>query len=557
VRRFQLCFLVSLFVCLVPASVGLAAGQDLPFLYQRPNKGEVEVVTAMASYVFSEKEAQLKSLFLYYEAYGVRANELVPGIQQTELVQVDEKKLDPNYPILRRDRPILKPLTQFSFSFPAKAYAARRLYGEQTVFPFALSAEGMAGSFSLARWEKPSKDTLVLEFVGQIGPLTITKRFTIRNDPYYTIDLDLLIENPSGQGLSSPLRMSLGRYTPNTKAGPALVFQYDGKTRDAVLTPESYDVFGGLGLMSKEIVFFLQMRDAQAATAFSEREASGDRQFGITLPTSKQKATYSFSLYGGRRRFLLMNHVGLGTLDAPGAGARLMIPVIQFLQVLYRFTGNYGWAIILFTLVTRVVLYPLMRKQIHSTAKMQRIAPRMKKIQERFKDDRQLQQQKLMELYKNEGINPLGGCLPLLVQLPLLVLLWKAILYSTEEIHLSAGFLWMADLSLRDPYFIFVVVTTAAMILQQKLMTPVTTGDSRNAAFIGYVFPIVMAIFLWNFPAGLWMYYFLTTIFQVAQQYIVNRELAHADAKARTSSGGAGEGTQIEGGDSGDGERQG
>ena len=154
-RRFQLCFLVSLFVCLVPASVGLAAGQDLPFLYQRPNKGEVEVVTAMASYVFSEKEAQLKSLFLYYEAYGVRANELVPGIQQTELVQVDEKKLDPNYPILRRDRPILKPLTQFSFSFPAKAYAARRLYGEQTVFPFALSAEGMAGSFSLARWEKP------------------------------------------------------------------------------------------------------------------------------------------------------------------------------------------------------------------------------------------------------------------------------------------------------------------------------------------------------------------------------------------------------------------
>jgi YidC/Oxa1 family membrane protein insertase len=151
----------------------------------------------------------------------------------------------------------------------------------------------------------------------------------------------------------------------------------------------------------------------------------------------------------------------------------------------------------------------------------------------------------------------LGGCLPLLVQLPLLVLLWKAILYSTEEIHLSAGFLWMADLSLRDPYFIFVVVTTAAMILQQKLMTPVTTGDSRNAAFIGYVFPIVMAIFLWNFPAGLWMYYFLTTIFQVAQQYIVNRELAHADAKARTSSGGAGEGTQIEGGDSGDGERQG
>ena len=537
----------------------MAANPEFPSLYQRPDRGEIEVVTALASYVFSVKDATLKSLFLYYETYGVRPLELVPGIQQTELVEVNEKTLDPNYPILRRDRPILKPLTQFTFSFPAKAYAARRLYGEQTIFPFALGDENLSVSFDLSRWEKPDKDTLVLEFTGQVGPLAVTKRFTIHNDPYYTIDLDVVVDNPTGQDLSSALRMTVGSYTPNAQNTPALVFQYDGKTRDAVLSRDSYDVFNGLGLLSKESVFFLLSRNGQEVAAFSERETSGDRQFGVTLPTPKGKTTYSFSLYGGRRRFLLMSHVGLGTLDSPGVGARLMVPVIQFLQVLYRLTGNFGWAIILFTLATRVILYPLMRRQIHSAAKMQRIAPRLKRIQERFRDDRQLQQQKLMELYKKEGINPLSGCLPLLIQLPFLILLWKAILYCAEEIHLSAGFLWMPDLSLRDPYFIFVVLTTAAMILQQKLMTPVaSSGESRNAAFIGYIFPIVMAIFLWNFPAGLWMYYFLTTIVQVGQQYVVNRELARADAKAGAAGGGAGQADgELEGGDSADGERKG
>jgi len=120
-----------------------------------------------------------------------------------------------------------------------------------------------------------------------------------------------------------------------------------------------------------------------------------------------------------------------------------MIPVIQFLGMLYRATGNYGWAIILFTILTRVVLFPLMRKQYHSMAKMQKIQPKLKRIQERFKDDRQLMQQKMMELYRKEGVNPMGGCLPMLVQLPILILIWRAILHSGELIHLSPGFLWV------------------------------------------------------------------------------------------------------------------
>lgn len=553
-RRFQSLLVLTVLLCLVLGSAGWAAKEEFPRLYEREAKGEIEVVTALGSYVFAEKTAELRSLFLYYETYGVRPGELVPGTT-TELVEANLKKLDPNMPILRRDRPILRPLTQFSFSFPAKAYVAKRAYGEQTVFPFAITGQGMESAFSLSRWEKTGPDTLVLEFAGHVGPFSVTKRFTLHSDPYYTIDLELVIENPTGQEAASPLRMDLGSYTAKSK-GPSLVFQFDGKARDSVLAEDSYDSFEGLGLLSKDIVFFLQTRNAPGVAPFAEKRPAGDREFGITLTPTKGKATYSFSLYGGRRRFLLMNHVGLGTLDAPGAGARMMVPVIQFLEILYRFTGNFGWAIILFTLVTRIILYPLMRKQFHSTAKMQKLAPKMKKLQERFKDDRQLQQQKLVELYRKEGVNPMSGCLPLLLQLPILILLWKAILYSAEEIHLAPGFLWISDLSLRDPYFIFVILTTLAMMVQQKMMTPMTTGDSGSAKYMGYVFPILMAFFLWNFPAGLWLYYFLTTIFQVGQQYVVNLELARAEAPTAAAGGGPEADNEDQGGGSGDGERQ-
>jgi YidC/Oxa1 family membrane protein insertase len=217
-------------------------------------------------------------------------------------------------------------------------------------------------------------------------------------------------------------------------------------------------------------------------------------------------------------------------VDEPGIGARLMIPVIQFLDILYRATGNYGWAIILFTLLTRVILFPLMRKQYHSMAKMQKLQPKMKRIQERFKDDKQLQQQKTMELYKKEGVNPMGGCLPMIVQLPILILIWRAILYSAELIHLSPSFLWIPDLSMHDPYFILVIVTTGIMMLQQWLMTPSRGETSGGQKYFGYIFPIFMAVLLWRFPAGLWLYYLLTTGAQVAQQAIVNREMANAEA---------------------------
>ena len=486
-RRVPVLWAVFLLVLLIGGGAAWASQKELTYqITERNGYKEIEVRTALASYIFSEDGGVLKSLFLHFAPWGSGLTELVPG------TRTDPKSWE-------------------------------RQYVAGTRFPFELNTdygEPSAWSYVLSEPQEVSADELVLAFRGELGDLRVVKQFTIRNDPYYTIDVAVEMENASETPID--LWMTLGA----KEKEPSLVFQFDGETEVEILEAAPFD---GLGLMDKATVFFLKTNSVSETFPFKERPPAGNWHFGVKFVSKQGPSKIAFSLYGGRRRYLLMEPVGLGTLDDPGAGARMMIPGIQFLEWLYRYTGNYGWAIILFTLLTRVVLFPLMRKQFHSMARMQRLQPSLKKIQARFKDDRQLMQQKLMELYKKEGINPLSGCFPMLIQFPILILLWKAILYSGEQIHLSPGFLWLPDLSLQDPYYILVIVTTLLMIVQQWLMTPAPAGESGgNQKLFGYVMPIMLAVFLYRFPAGLWLYYFLTTIFQVGQQAFVNWELARA-----------------------------
>ncbi len=517
-QRIYVAF-VLVMLLLSAAAVGVWAdggGKSLSYKVTGQASRQIDVTTGLSNYVFSENEGALRSDFLSFAPYGSSIAELVPG------TKTDAKTLT-------------------------------RQYVADTVFPFSIQTQGKSVFAGFTPTiDRPSPDVLVITFTGQVDGATVTKRFTIHNGPYYTVDLALSVDNPSPQAVA--LQMAVGDYLPSSK-GPSLVYLFDDTPGEALLAKGSYTSFGGLGLMDKATVLFLKV-DQAAVNPFVDRLPSGNQLFGVSLDAPPGKSTYTFTLYGGRRRYLLMAHSGLGKLDNPGSGARMIIPVVQFLNLLYRYTGNYGWAIILFTLLTRLVLFPLMRKQYHSMAKMQRLQPRMKKIQERFKSDRQLMQQKLMELYRKEGVNPMGGCLPMLIQLPILILLWKAILYSAEQIHFSPGFLWIHDLSLRDPYFILVILTTAVTMLQQRLMTPVTSGEGASSQkYMGYLFPLLMALFLYNFPAGLWLYYLLTTVAQVAQQLIVNRELAAGDRKLAPAmagdAGNPGDETE-EGGNGGD-----
>lgn len=163
------------------------------------------------------------------------------------------------------------------------------------------------------------------------------------------------------------------------------------------------------------------------------------------------------------------------------------------------------------------------------------MAPKLKKLQEKYKDDRQTLQQQMMELYRQEKVNPLGGCLPLILQFPILILLWQAIMHSAELIHVSPGFLWLRDLSQPDPYYIMIVLATGAQLLQQWLtqrrMPEPPTGGTQ---MIGWVFPIVMALLFLSFPAGLWWYWLLATVFQIGQQFIFDLEMARETGRPPT-----------------------
>jgi YidC/Oxa1 family membrane protein insertase len=282
--------------------------------------------------------------------------------------------------------------------------------------------------------------------------------------------------------------------------------------------------------MDKEVVFFLNPDETTPVSPFAELTNAGTRRIGVELAVEGGTSTYRFTLYGGRRRYVAMEAAGLEALDKPGVFGRLMVYVIRLLNWFYRVTGNYGWAIILFTILMRIVLFPLMRKQYHSMARIQQIQPKLKRIQQKYKDNKEEMQKQTLEIYRKEKVNPMSGCLPMVVQLPIIIIIWRALLYASEQIHLSPGFLWVPDLSLHDPYFILVVVTTLIMLVQQYFMTPMTPDAAGPQKYMGYFFPILMGFLLWRFPAGLWLYYLLTTAAQVGQQAFVNWEMARATA---------------------------
>ncbi len=460
---------------------------------QREGFRELIVTTPLANYLFSEDGGTLRSVLLTFAPYGSKVQELVYGT------------------------------TTDATSF------ARR-YTADAEFPFALRGDGTEGTYVLGSPEWTESGGLIVTLNGELDGYVVSKRFTLEPDALYSMNCEIEI-TPRADGTENELAMTVQKFIPQTK-GRELTYLFDDEPSPALLATGSYFSFGGLGLLDKNVVFFLIPEEGTTVVPFSEATASGSWRFGATLDGS-DTTSFRFTLYSGRRRYLLMQAAGIEVLDEPGIGSRAMVVVIKFLNILYRYTGNYGWAIILFTLMTRIILFPLMRKQYHSIAKTQRIQPRLKRIQERYKDDRQLMQQKTLEIYKKEGVNPMGGCLPMLIQLPIIFVIWRAMLYASEQIHLSPGFLWIPDLSVHDPLFILVIVTTAIMIVQQKFMSPMGAGETKGIQkYMGYFFPLMMGVLLWRFPAGLWLYYLLTTAAQVGQQAIVNWEMARADGGA-------------------------
>ncbi|MCF6209379.1 MAG: membrane protein insertase YidC [Gammaproteobacteria bacterium] len=207
--------------------------------------------------------------------------------------------------------------------------------------------------------------------------------------------------------------------------------------------------------------------------------------------------------------------VDYGVLDI------LAKPVFWLLNHIHSLVGNWGLAIILVTLIIKLLFYKLSQASYRSMAKMRLFAPRMKELKERYGDDRQKFSKAMMEIYKKEKINPLGGCLPMLVQIPVFIALYWVLLESVE-LRQAPFMLWIQDLSTKDPYYVLPVIMGLSMFIQQKLNPPPL--DPIQQKIMSFL-PLIFTVFFAFFPSGLVLYWVVNNLLSIAQQWYITRQI--------------------------------
>lgn len=200
----------------------------------------------------------------------------------------------------------------------------------------------------------------------------------------------------------------------------------------------------------------------------------------------------------------------------------ISIPLFKILQFIHSILGNWGFSIIVLTLIVRSCMFPLTKAQYTSMAKMRLLTPKMQELRERYKDDRQKLGQETMRLYKSEKVNPLGGCLPMVIQMPIFIALYWTLMESTE-LRQSSFIFWITDLSVYDPFFVLPILYGISMFMLQKMSPTPMTDPIQRKVFMAM--PLVFTFMFCTFPAGLTLYWLVSNCFTIFQQTIIFRSL--------------------------------
>lgn len=248
---------------------------------------------------------------------------------------------------------------------------------------------------------------------------------------------------------------------------------------------------------------------------------TGDNVYvGLKMESVQSSASSSHKLYAGTKELQVLEKSGhqlVRLMDYGWFGnkfAFLVKPLLKVLQYFYELFNNYGWAIIFVTIIVKILFFPLTYKSFKSMKGMQKVQPYVKVIQERNKNDRQKMNEEMLELYKKHKVNPLGGCLPMLLQIPVFIALYHALFFSIEL--RGAPFIgWINDLSVADPYFVWPVAMGVSMFIQQKLNPAI--GDPTQQKIM-MMLPIVFTFLFITFPSGLVIYWTVNNILTISQQ---------------------------------------
>jgi len=398
--------------------------------------------------------------------------------------------------------------------------------------------------------------TLRLDAPEQNG-VQVSKLMTFHRGSYL-IDVDYEINNVSDRNLDSHAYFQFAR--DGEEAESVQVFGVRTFTGPAVYTDENKfekidfdDIADGSARFTKQAPdgwlamvqhYFVGawLPEHNTEREYYARQVGPDLYTaGIILPVGQIAAGDSgrvgVELYAGPQEQDYLSSIaeGLGLVVDYGWLTMIAAPLFWVLSWIHGLVGNWGWAIILLTVLIKLVFFPLSAASYKSMAKMRVLAPRMQRLKELYGDDKQRMQQEVMKMYRTEKINPLGGCLPILVQIPVFIALYWVLLGSVEVRH-APWILWIQDLSARDPYFILPLLMGASMFVQMKL-NPAPPDPMQ--AKIMMALPVVFTVMFLFFPSGLVLYWVVNNVLSIAQQWYITRniEAGKEKAKAGASSG--------------------
>lgn len=394
--------------------------------------------------------------------------------------------------------------------------------------------------------------TLTFRKVTTTG-LQIQKQLTFHSDRY-DVEIEVAVRNVAEEAVSVQPRIAWGPGLRHEQATHASTIQPPTLWVDGKRVQEDLTKLTGEKVLDGKLSW-VALQDTYFAAAFLPKEtdlrafvSKAQKDQGVVgLVGPKQSLppggdlTLKARVYAGPRDLDVLKAVGqdLDQLIDLGWFDFLARPALWLLKFLYHYTGNYGIAIILVTVLQKIAFHPLTHKSMKSMQAMQAVQPKIQAIQERYKNNPQKKQEETMALYRKHGVNPMGGCLPMLAQIPIFIALYNALSSSVEM--WQAHFLWIRDLTQPDSLFtatlwgghaisanLLALLMGVSMWVQQK-MSP-TTGDPRQAQMMLWMMPIIFTFMFWSFPSGLVLYWLVNNILQIGQQWLINRGPARPPA---------------------------
>jgi len=389
------------------------------------------------------------------------------------------------------------------------------------------------------------QDKLVVDLNYSADGVNYTKRFTLERGNY-ALKVNYLIDNQSEKSWTGYLfgqlkRDNSGDPSSSTATGTATYLGAALWTKDEPYRKVSMGDMDESNLRESVQGGWIAWLQHYFVTAWipqaddtnqvqTRKDSQGNYIIGftgpaVTVPAGAQGETGA-TLYAGPKSQDKLEELSPGLRLTVDYGILWFIaqPIFWLLENIHALLGNWGWSIIVLTIVIKLAFFPLSAASYRSMARMRAVSPKMQALKEQHGDDRQKMSQAMMELYKKEKINPLGGCLPILVQMPVFLALYWVLLESVE-MRQAPWMFWITDLSIKDPFFILPIIMGVTMFIQQQLNP--TPPDPMQARVMKLL-PIIFTFFFLWFPAGLVLYWVVNNVLSIAQQWYITRKIEAA-----------------------------